>query len=48
MARAPFSVSKLGYFGKMLQRTLTYLVMGIITVQLTSCLTDLDSAVLLN
>ena len=30
------------------QRTLTYFVRGNITVQLTSCLTGLDSAVLLN
>ena len=30
------------------QRTLTYFVRGNITVRLTSCLTGLDSAVLLN
>ena len=31
-----------------MQRTLTYFVKGNITVQLTSCLTGLDSAFLLN
>ena len=34
--------------GILLQRTLTYFVRGNITVWLTSCLTGLDSAVLLN
>ena len=35
-------------FGLFSQRTLTYFIRGNITVRLTSCLTGLDSAVLLN
>ena len=46
----PWSYNKIVILdvGYLKQRTLTYFVRGNITVRLTSCLTGLDSAVLLN